>query len=127
MCKWSLRFSWLSVIREESLTLGKAFRIGFDVNRAQPHMDVGTRSHDLVLGRSVFGDASRRRDERNIVVAAEKEWDRVSFLCSGLDSVEGRHEDVVYVISLFQNSDIADLLVHLANWSPILMTKVSGM
>jgi hypothetical protein len=42
---------------------------------AQPHMNIRTGGHYLILGRSIVRNTGRRRDERDIMITSEKEWD----------------------------------------------------
>jgi hypothetical protein len=53
------------------------------VRFAQSHVNVSPRCHDFVSRRSLFRDASRRRDQRDVVITAKEEWYRVPLLDRG--------------------------------------------
>ena len=42
---------------------------------AKTHMDISPSRHHLIFGRSIFRHTGRGRDEGNVMIAAEKEWD----------------------------------------------------
>lgn len=85
----------------------------FGVYLAQAHVNICPRRHELVFCRTVFSHAGWRRNERYVVVASEKEGNRVSVLERGEDPMCGRHENVVY-----QSADIPSGQVRqIACWS----------
>jgi len=62
---------------------------------AQTHMDVCSSRHRLVLVRALLRHARRGRYERDVMVAAKEEWNRVSFCLRWQDAVRSGHKDVV--------------------------------
>lgn len=114
------------------------FRLCIDL--AQPHLDILASRDDLVFRRP----ARVGGDKRDFMVAPEEEGDGVAGDGRWEDAVGGRDEDIVWhvivssknVLKVEQWWDrkrvtvrvgIGDVLVQRANWSPILMTNVSGI